>query len=54
MNSRIADTFRSSLAKLTANEQKAAKTTVFDLQMDPSHPSLKFHRFDKAKDPNFW
>jgi len=54
MNFRIADTFRSSLAKLTANEQKAAKTTVFDLQVDPSQPSLKFHRLDKAKDPNFW
>lgn len=54
MNFRIANTFRSSLAKLTANEQKAAKTTVFDLQVDPSQPSLKFHRLDKAKDPNFW
>jgi len=54
MNFRIADTFRSSLAKLTANEQKAAKNTVFDLQVDPSQPSLKFHRLDKAKDPNFW
>ena len=54
MNFRIANTFRSSLAKLTANEQKAAKNTVFDLQVDPSQPSLKFHRLDKAKDPNFW
>lgn len=54
MNFRIADTFRSSLAKLNGNEQKAAKTTVFDLQVDPSHPALKFHRLDKAKDPNFW
>jgi len=54
MNFRIADTFRASLAKLTANEQKAAKTTVFDLQVDPSQPSLKFHRLDRAKDPNFW
>ena len=31
MNFRIADIFRSSLAELTANEQKAAKATVFDL-----------------------
>ncbi len=54
MNFRIADTFRSSLAKLTVNEQKAAKTTVFDLQVDPSQPSLKFHRLEKTKDPNFW
>ena len=29
MNFRIADTFRSSLAKLNADEQKAAKTAVF-------------------------
>lgn len=54
MNFRIADTFRASLSKLNANEQKATKTTVFDLQLDPSHPALKFHRIDKAKDPNFW
>ena len=53
MNFRIADTFRASLSKLNANEQKATKTTVFDLQLDPSHPALKFHRIDKAKDPNF-
>ena len=54
MNFRIANTFTASLAKLGANEQKATKTTVFDLQMDPSHPGLKFHRLNKAKDPNFW
>lgn len=54
MNFRIADTFRASLAKLNANEQKATKTTVFDLQIDPSQPGLKFHRIEKAKDPNFW
>jgi len=53
MNFRIANTFRDSPAKLTGNEQKTAKTTVFDLQMDPSHPGLKFHRLDKTKDPNF-
>jgi mRNA-degrading endonuclease RelE of RelBE toxin-antitoxin system len=50
----IADTFIDSLARLTADEQKAVKTTAFDLQMNPSHPSLQFHRIDKAKDRNFW
>jgi mRNA-degrading endonuclease RelE of RelBE toxin-antitoxin system len=54
MEFRIADTFTDSLAKLTAQEQKAAKTTAFDLQMDPSAPGLQFHRIDKSKDPNFW
>jgi hypothetical protein len=30
MNFRIADTFTDSLARLTGDEQKAAKTTAFD------------------------
>ena len=51
---RIADTFTDSLAKLTGDEQKAAKTTAFDLQLDPSAPGLSFHKLDRAKDKNFW
>ncbi len=50
----IADTFTDSLTRLTADEQKAVKTTAFDLQTNPAHPSLQFHRLDKAKDRNFW
>jgi hypothetical protein len=50
----IADTFTDSLARLTGDEQKAAKTTAFDLQMDPSAPGLSFHKLDKAKDKRFW
>ena len=42
----IADTFTESLARLTGDEQKAVKTTAFDLQMDPSAPGLNFHRLD--------
>jgi hypothetical protein len=51
---RIADTFTDSLARLTGEEQKAVKTTAFDLQMNPASPGLSFHRLDKAKDKNFW
>ena len=51
---RIADTFTDSLARLTGEEQKAVKTTAFDLQMNPAHPGLQFHKLDKAKDHNFW
>ena len=51
---RIADTFTASLAKLTGEEQKSAKTTAFDLQLNPAHPGMKFHRVDGAKDKNFW
>jgi hypothetical protein len=51
---RIADTFTDSLARLTGAEQKAAKTTAFDLQLDPASPSLRFHRLDRPRDPNFW
>ncbi len=54
MEFRIADTFTASLARLTAAEQKAVKTTAFDLQVGPSRPGLRFHRLDHAKDPNFW
>lgn len=54
MNFRIADTFTDSLAKLTGEEQKAAKTTAFDLQINPAHPSMSFHKLDKAQDKNFW
>ena len=54
MKFRIADTFTDSLAKLTGDEQKAIKTTAFDLQMNPASPGMKFHRLDKARDKNFW
>src|SRR5437763_929183 len=54
MEFRIADTFTDSLAKLTGDEQKAVKTAAFDLQMNPAHPGLQFHKLEKAKDPRFW
>lgn len=54
MEFRIADTFTDSLARLTGEEQKAVKTTAFDLQMDPSNPGLSFHKLEKARDRNFW
>lgn len=54
MEFRIADTFTDSLARLTAQEQKAAKTTAFDLQLDPTSNGLSFHKLDRAKDSNFW
>jgi mRNA-degrading endonuclease RelE of RelBE toxin-antitoxin system len=54
MNFLIADTFTDSLARLTTQEQRVAKTTAFDLQIDPSAPGMSFHKLDRAKDPNFW
>ncbi len=54
MDFRIADTFTDSLTKLSGDEQKAVKTTAFDLQMDPANPGMQFHKLDRAKDPNFW
>jgi mRNA-degrading endonuclease RelE of RelBE toxin-antitoxin system len=50
----IADSFQTALGRLSAQEQKAVKETVFDLQMNPAAPGLQFHRIDKSKDPNFW
>jgi len=54
MQFRIADTFTDSLGKLTGDEQKAAKTAAFDMQLNPANPGLKMHKLDKAKDKNFW
>ncbi len=51
---RIADTFTAALARLESQEQKAAKTAAFDLQMDPAGPGLQFHRIDRSRDQNFW
>ena len=42
MNFRIADNFTESLARLTGDEQKAVKTTAFDLQLDPANPGMSF------------
>jgi len=54
MEFRIADTFTDSLARLTGDEQKAVKTTAFDLQVNPVNPGMQLHKLDKAKDKNFW
>ncbi len=54
MEFRISDTFTSSLTRLTNEEQKQVKTTVFDLQLDPASPSMQFHRIEKSRDANFW
>jgi len=53
MEFRIADTFTDSLTRLRNQEQKAVKTTAFDLQLNPSHPGLQFHKVERAQDPNF-
>jgi mRNA-degrading endonuclease RelE of RelBE toxin-antitoxin system len=54
MNFLIADTFTDSLARLSGDEQKAVKTTAFDLQVDPRAPGMQFHKLEKARDRNFW
>lgn len=54
MNLLLADTFTAALARLPAHESKAVKTTVFDLQVDPSGKGMSFHRIEGSKDPNFW
>src|SRR5688572_8691643 len=54
MNFHIADTFTDGLARLTNDEQKAVKTTAFDLQMNPVNPGMQLHKLDRARDKNFW
>jgi len=53
MQFRIADTFTDSLAKLSGEEQKAVKTTAFDLQLNPANPSFSFHKLKRARDKRF-
>jgi mRNA-degrading endonuclease RelE of RelBE toxin-antitoxin system len=50
----IANTFTDSLAALTAEEQRAARLTAFELQLNPCTPGLQFHKLERAKDRNFW
>src|SRR5271168_3419155 len=54
MEFRIADTFTESLTRLTGDEQKAVKTSAFDLQLNTASPGLSFHKLDAARDKNFW
>ena len=54
MQFRIADTFTASLGRLTNDQQKAAKTTAFDLQVNPAQPGHSLHRIASARDANFW
>lgn len=44
--------FTDSLARLAGKEQKAVKTTAFDLQLNPANPGMSFHKLDKSKDKN--
>lgn len=53
MNFRIADSFTTALGRLPNEAQKQVKLTVFDLQTNPGHPALKFHKLNKARDPGF-
>jgi hypothetical protein len=46
----IADTFTSSIVRLTGDERKAVKTTASDLQVNPDSPGLSFHKLDHARD----
>ena len=50
----LADSFTASLARLSAQDQKTVKTSVFDLQIDPAGNGLQMHRIDRSKDPHFW
>ncbi|MFN0313694.1 MAG: hypothetical protein ACKVQA_01475 [Burkholderiales bacterium] len=53
MNFRIAGTFTDSLARLNGDEQKAAKTTAFDLQINPVIPGRQPHKREKFRYKKF-
>jgi mRNA-degrading endonuclease RelE of RelBE toxin-antitoxin system len=50
----LADTFRAALTRLTNDEQKQVKLTVYELQDNPEQPGLQMHRVDKARSDNIW
>lgn len=50
----IADTFTAAFNRLSGQDQKAVKASVFDLQLEPTGNGLQLHRIDNSKDPNFW
>lgn len=54
MNFHIADSFTAALARLSGQEQKQAKMSAFDLQLNPAQPGLQMHRLTNSRDPNFW
>lgn len=54
MTTILADSFTAALGRLSGDEQKQTKLTVFDLQTEPDRPGLQFDRIDNSKDPNFW
>lgn len=49
----IADKFEDSLQRLSAEEQKAAKLTVYELQTNPGSPGLNYESVKRAKDKRF-
>jgi hypothetical protein len=54
MNFHIADSFTAALTRLSGQEQKQAKMSAFDLQLNPAQPGLQMHRLTNSRDPNFW
>ncbi len=54
MEFRIANTFLTSLNKLSIQEQKIIKTKVFDLQTNLSSNSSQFHRIERIKNDKLW
>lgn len=54
MSTILADTFRAALTRLTNDEQKLVKQTVYDLQDDPAQPGLSMHRVDKTRSADIW
>lgn len=50
----LADTFRAALTRLSNDEQKLVKLTVYDLQDDPTQPGLQMHRVEKTRSADIW
>lgn len=51
MTTILADTFRVAPTRLTNDEQKLVKQTVYDLQDDQTQPGLGIHRWTRRAAP---
>ena len=54
MQTLVGDTFLTSIARLTRQEQSAVKESVFDFQTRPDTTGGAYHRVDKAPQSGFW
>ena len=54
MRFHLARTFQKALDKLDSQSNALARQAALSFQLNPKHPSFKFHPLQKALDRNMW